>query len=164
MQIVRKIAPCLWFDDQAEADAQLYTSIFPNSKIGKIARYGEAGREFHGKPPGSVMSVTFELDGLSFTAINGGPIFKFSPAISFFVSCETQSEVDELWTKLCEGGAPNRCGWLQDKFGVSWQISPKVLVELMSDPYPKRAGAVGQAMMTMQKIDIAALERAHAGS
>jgi predicted 3-demethylubiquinone-9 3-methyltransferase (glyoxalase superfamily) len=165
MEPTKRIAPCLWFDDQAEEAAKFYTGIFENSKITQVARYGEAGREVHGKEPGSVMTVAFELDGNPFTALNGGPVFKFTEAISFQVDCETQQEVDHFWTKLSEGGDPQaqQCGWLKDKFGVSWQIVPKVLVELMSDPDPMKGQRATAAMMQMKKLDIAALMRAHAG-
>jgi predicted 3-demethylubiquinone-9 3-methyltransferase (glyoxalase superfamily) len=126
MPAVRKIAPCLWFDDQAEQAAELYTRIFPNSGIGTITRYGEAGREIHGRPPGSVMTVAFTLDGQPFTALNGGPVFRFNEAISFQVMCDTQDEVDYYWEKLGEGGDPRarQCGWLKDRFSVSWQVVP----------------------------------------
>ena len=162
MPTVSRIAPCLWFDDQAEAAAQLYVGIFPNSKIGKIAHYGEAGREFHGKPPGSVMTVAFELDGLSFTALNGGPIFKFTEAISFQIKCQTQEEVDHYWDKLSAGGDPNaqQCGWLKDKFGVSWQVVPDILIELMMDPDAAKSQKATQAMLQMKKIEIDKLKRA----
>ena len=122
MATIQRITPCLWFDDQAEAAVKFYTSIFERSRIGTISRYGEAGREVHGKRPGSVMTVAFELDGQGFTALNGGPIFKFNEAISFQVDCETQAEVDQFWTKLSAGGDPNaqQCGWLRDRYGVSW--------------------------------------------
>ena len=121
----QKISPCLWFDNQAEEAAKFYTSIFKNSKIGAISRYGEAGKEFHRKPPGSVMVVAFELEGQSFTALNGGPMFKFSEAISFQVMCENQEEVDHFWNRLSEGGSESNCGWLKDKFGLSWQVIPQ---------------------------------------
>src|SRR5262245_24554029 len=126
---MQKITPCLWFDSSAEEAARFYTSIFKNSKIGKIARYGEAGREIHGRPAGSVMTVEFEIDGQTFTALNGGPIFKFNEAISFQVMCETQDEIDSYWEKLSQGGdnAAQQCGWLKDKYGLSWQIVPTVL-------------------------------------
>jgi predicted 3-demethylubiquinone-9 3-methyltransferase (glyoxalase superfamily) len=155
-----RIAPCLWFDDQAEEAARFYTGIFRNSRIGKIARYGKAGQEFHGKPEGSVMTVAFELDGQPFTALNGGPVFKFNEAISLQVNCETQEELDHYWNKLSAGGdeKAQQCGWLKDKFGVSWQIVPAVLPELMSDR-PK-AEKTMTALLKMKKLDIAALERA----
>jgi predicted 3-demethylubiquinone-9 3-methyltransferase (glyoxalase superfamily) len=162
MPNIQKISPCLWFDNQAEAAATFYTSIFPNSAIKEVSRYGEAGKEIHGKEPGSVMVASFELDGQSFIALNGGPEFKFNEAISFQVSCKDQEEVDHYWNKLSEGGdqAAQVCGWLKDKFGVSWQIIPTALLEMLSDPdHTKSQQAMG-AMMQMQKIDIAELKRA----
>jgi predicted 3-demethylubiquinone-9 3-methyltransferase (glyoxalase superfamily) len=165
MAVIQKITPCLWFDDQAERAVEFYAAIFKNSKVVTVSRYGEAGKEVHGKPPGSVMTVAFELEGQAFTALNGGPIFKFNEAISFQVDCETQAEVDHYWTKLSEGGDPNaqQCGWLKDRYGVSWQIVPRVLVELLMDPDAGKSQRVMAAMMRMKKIDIAALRRAHAG-
>jgi predicted 3-demethylubiquinone-9 3-methyltransferase (glyoxalase superfamily) len=154
---MQKITPFLWFDGKAEEAAKFYTSIFKNSKIGRIARYGEGGPG----PKGAVLSATFELDGQEFIALNGGPQFTFSPAISFFVNCETQEEVDEIWEKLCAGGKKNRCGWLQDKFGVSWQVIPTALGKLMSDPDPEKSGRVMKAMLQMEKIDIRGLQQAH---
>jgi predicted 3-demethylubiquinone-9 3-methyltransferase (glyoxalase superfamily) len=156
------ITPCLWFDDQAEEAVKLYIGIFRNSKI---THYGEAGREIHGKEPGSVLTVAFELDGTPFTALNGGPIFKFNEAISLQVHCDTQEEIDHFWTKLSEGGDPQaqQCGWLKDKFGLSWQIVPRILVELTNDPDRAKAERATAAMMQMKKLDIAALKRAHAG-
>ncbi len=153
---MHKITPFLWFDGQAEEAMNFYVSIFKNSKIGKVSRWGEAGPG----PKGTVMSASFELDGQPFHALNGGPHYKFTPAISMFVSCETQAEVDELWDKLCAGGAPNRCGWLTDKFGLSWQIIPTALGAALGNPDPAKAARAMQAMMQMVKIDIAALERA----
>jgi predicted 3-demethylubiquinone-9 3-methyltransferase (glyoxalase superfamily) len=157
------ITPCLWFDDQAEEAATFYARIFKNSKIVKITRYGEAGREFHGKAPGSVMTVAFELDGQPFTALNGGPIFKFNEAISLQISCETQQDVDHYWQKLTEGGDPGaqQCGWLKDKYGVSWQVVPAILPKLLSDDAAKAERTMA-ALLQMKKLDIAALERAHA--
>jgi predicted 3-demethylubiquinone-9 3-methyltransferase (glyoxalase superfamily) len=165
MRAIQKITPCLWLDDQALEVAEFYTAIFRNSKIVKVARYGEAGREAHGKPAGTVMTVAFELDGQTFTALNGGPMFKFNEAISFQVDCETQKEVDYYWDKLSEGGdaRAQQCGWLKDKYGVSWQIVPRVLIELIGDPDPERSGRVMEAMLQMKKIDIDGLERAYAG-
>jgi len=154
---MQKITPFLWFDGKAEEAAKFYTSIFKNSKIGRVSRYGEAGPG----PKGAVMSATFQLDGQEFIALNGGPQFTFSPAISFFVNCETQGELDEIWEKLCDGGKKNRCGWLQDKFGVSWQVIPTALGKLMSDPDPQKSGRVMKAMLQMEKIDIRALQQAH---
>jgi predicted 3-demethylubiquinone-9 3-methyltransferase (glyoxalase superfamily) len=154
---MQKITPFLWFDGKAEDAANFYTSIFKNSKIAGIGRYGEAGPG----PKGAVMSVTFELDGQKFMALNGGPQFAFTPAISFFVNCETQPEVDQLWEKLSAGGQKGRCGWLQDKYGVSWQIIPTALGKLMSDPDAKKANRVMKAMLAMDKIDIQRLQQAH---
>src|SRR5262245_36451186 len=164
-QKIQKISPCLWFDHQAEEAASFYTSIFRNSKIGRVSRYGEAGRETHRMPPGSVMVVAFELNGQSFTALNGGPIFKFNEAISLQVNCETQEEIDYYWEKLGAGGDENarQCGWLKDKYGVSWQIVPTVLPEMTSDPNPARSGRVMEAIMKMKKINIDELKRAYAG-
>jgi predicted 3-demethylubiquinone-9 3-methyltransferase (glyoxalase superfamily) len=165
MRQIQKISPCLWFDHQAEEAASFYTSIFRNSKIGMISRYGEAGRETHRKPPGSVMTVAFELDGQTFTALNGGPIFKFNEAISLQVNCETQEEIDYYWEKLGAGGdeKAQQCGWLKDKYGVSWQIVPTVLPGMVSDPDPAKSGRVMEAMLKMKKINIDELKRAHAG-
>jgi predicted 3-demethylubiquinone-9 3-methyltransferase (glyoxalase superfamily) len=154
---MQKITPFLWFNGKAEEAAALYTSLFKNSKIGNIARYGEAGPG----PKGSVMSVTFQLDGQEFIALNGGPQFTFTPAVSFLVSCESQDEVDRLWEKLSEGGKPNRCGWLQDKFGLSWQIVPSVLGRMLHDKDPEKSKRVMLAMLQMDKLDIASLERAY---
>jgi len=164
MPVTQRIAPCLWFDHEAEDAAKFYTSIFPNSRIVEISRYGEAGHEVHGRPAGSVMTVAFELDGQPFTALNGGPVFKFNEAISLQVSCETQQEVDHYWNRLCEGGDPNaqQSGWLKDKYGVSWQVVPRVLSELMRDPDPARSGRVMEALLKMKKLDIATLKHAHA--
>ncbi len=156
---MQKITPFLWFNGQAEDVANFYTSIFKNSKILNIARYGEAGPG----PKGSVMVVTFELEGQRFMALNGGPQYTISPAISFFVDCETQGEVDDLWGKLTAGGGEVQCGWLSDKFGVSWQIIPRVLMELMQDKDPVKSQRVFKAMMGMIKIDIEGLKRAYRG-
>jgi predicted 3-demethylubiquinone-9 3-methyltransferase (glyoxalase superfamily) len=156
---MQRITPFLWFDNQAEDAANFYASIFKNSKIGKIARYGDAGPG----PKGSVMVVGFTLDGQEFTALNGGPNFKFTEAISFVVNCETQQEVDHYWSKLSAGGKEVQCGWLKDKYGLSWQIAPTALPCLISDPDPVKSQRVMKAMLQMVKIDIAALERAHAG-
>jgi predicted 3-demethylubiquinone-9 3-methyltransferase (glyoxalase superfamily) len=165
MQVSHKITPCLWFDDQAEKAAEFYTAIFKNSKIVKIARYGEAGHEAHGRPAGTVMTVAFELEGQAFTALNGGPVFKFNEAISFQVNCETQEDVDYFWAKLSQGGdeKAQQCGWLKDKYGVSWQVVPTALPEMISDPDPQKSGRVMEAMLLMKKLDIAKLERAYAG-
>ena len=165
MPSVDKITPCLWFDDQAEIAARFYTSIFPNSKITSISRYGEAGKEIHGHEPGSVLTVAFELDGQPFTGLNGGPMFTFNEAISFQVGCQTQEQVDYFWDRLSRGGdeKAQQCGWLKDRFGVSWQIVPRVLPKLLNDPDPAKATRTAQAMFGMKKLDIAELERAHAG-
>ncbi|HSF32716.1 MAG TPA: VOC family protein [Candidatus Tectomicrobia bacterium] len=165
MQRVQRITPCLWFDDQAEEAVAFYTAIFGNSKIVSILRYGEAGYEVHGKPAGTVMTVAFELDGQAFTALNGGPMFKFNEAISFQVNCETQEEVDYYWEKLTDGGDENaqQCGWLKDKYGVSWQVIPGVLLKIVNDPDSEKSQRAMQAMLQMKKIDIEALKRAYAG-
>jgi predicted 3-demethylubiquinone-9 3-methyltransferase (glyoxalase superfamily) len=157
----QKITPCLWFDDQAEEATKFYTGIFKNSKIVAVTRYTEAGQEFHQKKPGSVMTVEFELDGQTFTALNGGPLFKFSEAVSFQVDCATQQEVDHFWDKLSAGGAPSQCGWLKDRYGVSWQVVPSVLPQLLTDP--AKAERVMTALMGMTKLDIAALQAAAEG-
>jgi predicted 3-demethylubiquinone-9 3-methyltransferase (glyoxalase superfamily) len=154
---MQKITPFLWFDNQAEEAVNFYVSLFKNSKINNVKRYGDAGPG----PKGSVMIVSFQLESEEFLALNGGPHFKFTPALSLYVDCETQGEVDQLWDKLSAGGRKDRCGWLQDKYGLSWQIIPKALQELMSDPDPKKSASVMQAMLKMDKIDIEALKRAH---
>ncbi len=165
MPTVQKITPCLWFDSQAEEAVRFYTSIFKNSKIGAISRYGEAGKEIHGKQPGTAMSLAFELGGQAFTAINGGPLFKFTEAISFQVTCQTQEEIDYFWEKLCAGGDPKaqQCGWLKDKFGVSWQVVPANLPQLIGGSDPKKSGRAMQALLQMKKLDIAKLQKAHDG-
>jgi predicted 3-demethylubiquinone-9 3-methyltransferase (glyoxalase superfamily) len=165
MSSAQRITPCLWFEDQAEEAASFYTGIFKDSRIGRISRYGEAGREVHGRPPGTVMTVAFELDGQAFTALNGGPVFKFNEAISFQVSCQDQKEVDYYWEKLSEGGdeKAQQCGWLKDKYGVSWQVVPTVVMALISDPASEKSQRAMAAMLQMKKIDIARLERAYAG-
>ena len=162
MAILQKITPHLWFDSSAEEAAKFYTSIFKNSRVTHVARYGDAVAEISGRPKGSVMTVVFELEGQTFMALNGGPIFKFSPAISFLVSCETQTELDGLWDKLTEGGEIEQCGWLKDRYGVSWQIVPSVLGEMMADNDPARVEKVAKAMLQMKKIDIEGLRRAYA--
>jgi predicted 3-demethylubiquinone-9 3-methyltransferase (glyoxalase superfamily) len=153
---MQKITPFLWFDGRAEEAMNFYVSIFRNSKIGEVRRWSGGGP----MPAGSVMSASFELDGQPFHALNGGPQYQFTPAISMFVSCESQAEVDELWDKLVEGGKPSRCGWLIDKFGLSWQIIPTALGKALSNPDSAKAGRAMQAMMQMTKIDVAALETA----
>lgn len=154
---MQKITPFLWFDGKAEEATNFYTSIFPNSKIVSVMRYGEAGPG----AKGSVMSATFELHGQEFMALNGGPMFSFSPAISLFVQCETQEEVDKFWEKLSEGGEKQRCGWLKDKFGVSWQVVPTVLGQLLQDKDAEKSKRVMHAMLQMDKLDITGLQRAH---
>jgi predicted 3-demethylubiquinone-9 3-methyltransferase (glyoxalase superfamily) len=154
---MQRITPFLWFDDQAEEAMNFYVSIFKNSKVGRVTRYGEAGPG----PKGSVMSATFQLEGQEFMALNGGPHFSFTPAISFFVNCETQEEVDDLWKKLSAGGKTDRCGWLKDKYGLSWQIIPSALGRLMGDNNAAKAQSVMKAMLQMDKIDIARLQQAY---
>ena len=157
---MQKITPFLWFDGKAEEAMNFYTSIFPNSKIGSVMRYGDAGPG----PKGSVMSCTFQLEGQEFYALNGGPQFKFTPAISLFVNCETQQEVDELWKKLLSaGGREDQCGWLQDKYGLSWQIIPTALGQMLGDKDPKKANRAMQAMLKMKKIEIKGLQAAYDG-
>lgn len=165
MQNNHMITPCLWFDDRAEAAAQFYTAIFRNSKIVNISRYGEAGQEIHGKPAGTVMTVSFQLDGQSFVALNGGPTFKFNEAISFQVYCDTQEEVNDYWQKLSAGGdeTAQQCGWLKDKYGVSWQIIPRILIELLNHPDAATSQRVTTAMLQMKKIEIDELKRVAAG-
>jgi len=158
---MQKITPFLWFDNQAEEAAKFYTSIFKNSKITDIARYGEAGAKVSGRAKGSVMTVSFELDGQEFTALNGGPVFKFTEAVSFVVNCKTQKEVDELWEKLSAGGEKSQCGWLKDKYGLSWQIVPTVLTEMLQDKDPGKSERVMQAMLKMQKLDIETLKQSY---
>jgi predicted 3-demethylubiquinone-9 3-methyltransferase (glyoxalase superfamily) len=153
---MQKITPCLWFDDQAEEAANFYTSIFKNSRILDVSRYGEAGP----RPAGMVMTVSFELDGQEFVALNGGPEFTFDEAISFQVDCETQAEVDDFWSRLSEGGEEGPCGWLKDRFGLSWQIVPRRLIELINDPDREKSQRAMSAMLGMKKIDIAAVEQA----
>ena len=159
----RRISVCLWFDDQAEAAVNFYVSIFKNSRVGSVSRYDEQGAKVSGRPRGSVMTVEFELDGQPFVALNGGPLFKFTEAISLVVNCETQAEVDAFWTKLSTGGQEVQCGWLKDRFGLSWQIVPTVLPEMLRDKDPQKASRVMAAMLSMKKIDIAALKHAYEG-
>jgi predicted 3-demethylubiquinone-9 3-methyltransferase (glyoxalase superfamily) len=165
MHVTQKIAPCLWFDSQAEEAARFYVSVFKNSKIVSVARYSKAGQETHKRPAGSVMVVAFELDGQAFTALNGGPVFTFNEAVSLQINCDTQEEVDYYWEKLSKGGNPRaqQCGWLKDKYGLSWQVVPRVLPEMLKDHESPKAERAMQAMLRMKKIDIAELERAFAG-
>jgi predicted 3-demethylubiquinone-9 3-methyltransferase (glyoxalase superfamily) len=162
---VPRITPCLWFDNQAEEAVRFYASIFKNSKIGKITRYGKEGFEIHGRPEGSVMTVEFEINGQTFTALNGGPIFKFNESVSFQVLCETQAEVDYYWEKLTPGGdeKAQQCGWLKDKYGLSWQVFPKVMSELVGDPHSAKSQRAMKAMLQMKKIDLERLKRAYDG-
>ncbi len=165
MPSIQRITPCLWFDQQAEEAATFYTGVFKNSKITHISRYGNAGQEVHGQKPGTVMLVAFELDGHSFTALNGGPVFKFNEAVSFQVNCDSQQEIDYYWDQLSAGGAPEaqQCGWLKDRYGASWQIVPRAMGELMTSADPAQSNRVMTAMLKMKKIDLAALQRAFAG-
>lgn len=163
-KITQKITPFLWFDDKAEEAAKFYTSIFKNSKIGNITRYDEEAAGPTGRPAGSVMTVDFQLGGQEFVALNGGPMFKFTEAISLVVHCETQAEVDHYWDKLSAGGREVQCGWLKDKYGLSWQIVPNALIELVQDKDPAKSRRVMAAMMQMKKIDIAGLKAAYAAS
>jgi predicted 3-demethylubiquinone-9 3-methyltransferase (glyoxalase superfamily) len=160
---MQKITPFLWFDNQAEEAVKFYTSVFRNSKIGTMVRYDDAGAKAAGKPKGSVMTAAFQIEGQDFTAINGGPVFKFTEAVSFVVSCDTQADVDYYWTKLSEGGDPKaqQCGWLKDKFGLSWQIVPTALSRLLGDEDTKKSIRVMDAMLQMKKIDIAKLQQAY---
>jgi predicted 3-demethylubiquinone-9 3-methyltransferase (glyoxalase superfamily) len=158
---MRKITPCLWFDHQAEESAKFYVSIFKNSKMGSITRYGEAGAGVSGRPKGTVMTVTFKLDGQEFMALNGGPIFKFTEAISFIVNCKTQKEIDGLWEKLSEGGKKGMCGWLKDKYGLSWQIVPTGFDKMMKDADSTKSERVMKALLQMSKLDIKTLKRAY---
>jgi len=166
MQIAQTITPCLWFDNQAEEAAAFYTAIFRNSRIGRISRYGKEGFEIHGRPEGSVMTVEFELDGQAFTALNGSPVFKFNEAVSFQVICETQQEVDFYWDKLTAGGdeKAQQCGWLKDRFGLSWQVFPRILTELVGDPGSGKSQRAMKAMLQMKKIDMDAIRRAYEGT
>jgi predicted 3-demethylubiquinone-9 3-methyltransferase (glyoxalase superfamily) len=163
MKITQKITPCLWFDHQAEEAAKFYTSIFPNSRITNIVRFSNVGQEIHGRPPGSIMTVAFELNGQPFTGLNGGPIFVFNEAISFQIDCDTQEEVDYYWDKLSEGGdaKAQQCGWLKDQFGVSWQVVPRILTEMIQDASSDKAQRATRAMLAMKKIDISELKKAY---
>jgi predicted 3-demethylubiquinone-9 3-methyltransferase (glyoxalase superfamily) len=158
---MQKFTPCLWFDDNAEEAVKFYTSIFRNSKIKAVTHYGEAGAAASGRPKGSVLTVLFQLDGQEFLALNGGPHFKFSPAISFIANCGTQKEIDELWKKLSEGGETEQCGWLRDKFGVSWQIVPADIGKMMQDKDAEKTDRVMRAILQMSKIEIKKLKEAY---
>ena len=158
----KKITPCLWFDTQAEEAAKFYASVFKNTNIGKISRYGQEGFEVHGKKAGTVMTVEFEIEGQKFLALNGGPHFKFNEAVSFQVPCETQEEIDYFWSTLAKDGEEGRCGWLKDKFGLSWQVFPRALPEMLMDGNSETAQRVMRSMLQMRKIDIGALKRAQA--
>jgi predicted 3-demethylubiquinone-9 3-methyltransferase (glyoxalase superfamily) len=159
------LAPCLWFDDQAEAAVELYTSVFPNSRVVRVTRYGREGFDLHGRPEGSVMTIDFELDGHALTALNGGPHFTLNEAISLQVYCDTQAEVDHYWTRLGEGGDPKaqQCGWLKDRFGVSWQVIPRASLDLFGDPESAASQRAMRALLRMEKLDLAALQRAYDG-
>lgn len=163
MAITQKIVPNLWFDYQAEEAVQYYTSVFPNSSIGRITRFGKEGYEVHHRPEGSVMTIEFEIEGQKYLALNGGPVFQFNEAVSFVVNCETQEEVDYYWNKLSEGGDPKaqQCGWLKDKYGLSWQIVPTILDVLLSDSDKEKAGRVMNAMLGLKKLDIETLQLAY---
>lgn len=161
----QKIVPCLWFDSQAEEAAKYYTSVFKDSRIGKITRYGKEGFEIHGKPEGSVLTVEFEIEGQTFTAMNGGPAFRFNEAVSFQIMCETQEEIDDYWEKLTRGGdeQAQQCGWLKDRYGVSWQVVPAGLDEMVGNPDSEQSQRAMRAMLQMKKIDLAELRRAYDG-
>ena len=159
--MIQKISPCLWFDNQAEEAVNFYVSIFKNTRIGNITRYGEEGAKVSGRPKGSVMTVTFELDGQEFMALNGGPHFTFTEAVSFIINCESQEEIDELWESLSEGGEKSQCGWLKDKYGLSWQIVPTVLNEMMQSHDSKKTERVMRALLHMKKLDIKRLQEAY---
>ena len=164
MKLAGPITPCLWFDTQAEDAAKFYCGVFENSRIKHVARFPDTGREIHGKDAGTVMTVAFEIDGQEFLALNGGPQFKFDQAVSFILYCQSQKEVDYFWTKLTEGGGQEgHCGWLKDKFGMSWQVTAAVLPKMMTDPDGRKTARVMDAFMTMKKLDVAAIERAYAG-
>ncbi|MGH6791697.1 MAG: VOC family protein [Methyloceanibacter sp.] len=159
----QKITPCLWFDSEAEDAAKFYCSVFKDAKINSVSRYGKEGFEIHGRPAGSVMAVEFELEGQKFVGLNGGPHFMFDEAVSFQIHCKTQDEVDYFWSKLTEGGKEGPCGWLKDKFGLSWQVVPDILTKMLMDADPQKSQRVTKAFLQMKKFDIAALEHAYAG-
>jgi predicted 3-demethylubiquinone-9 3-methyltransferase (glyoxalase superfamily) len=160
---MRGITPSLWFDDRAEEAARFYTSVFPDSRVGRIARYGEAGAKISGRAAGSVMTVDFELQGQAFVALNGGPQFPFTEAVSFIVNCDSQEEVDHYWDALSEGGEPGPCGWLKDRYGVSWQIVPTILYEILDDEDPTKWERMMEALLGMKKLDVEGLRRAAEG-
>jgi predicted 3-demethylubiquinone-9 3-methyltransferase (glyoxalase superfamily) len=160
---MQKLTPCLWFDDKAEEAATFYVSIFKNSKLGPMTRYGDAGAQASGRPKGSVMTVTFQIEGQEFLALNGGPIFKFTEAVSFMVKCTSQAEIDEMWCKLSDGGEEGPCGWLKDKYGLSWQIVVPEWDEMLQDKDTKRSERVMEAILQMTKPDLAKIKRAYAG-
>jgi predicted 3-demethylubiquinone-9 3-methyltransferase (glyoxalase superfamily) len=163
MAVSHNITPCLWFDSQGEEAAKHYTSIFKDSKIKSVSHYTSEGQDVHGKPPGSVLTVEFELEGRNFVALNGGPQFKFTEAVSFQVFCDSQDEVDHFWSKLGEGGEEGPCGWVKDKFGLSWQVVPKVMMAMLMDTDRTKANRAMKAMLQMRKLDIATLQKAYAG-
>lgn len=165
MPAISNLVPCLWFDSEAEEAATFYTAVFDNSRITDVTRYGKEGHEIHGREPGSVMVVAFELDGHPFTALNGGPVFRFNESVSFQVMCETQGEVDYFWDRLGEGGDPQarQCGWLKDRFGLSWQVIPRRALELIRDPDSAKAQRATRALLSMKKLDLSELERAYNG-
>lgn len=166
MSIQKRIRPCLWFADQAEEAAQYYVGIFPNSRIVEVSRYGSEGFEVHGRPAGSVMTVVFELDGNPFMGLNGGPVFTFNEAVSFEITCETQEEIDYYWERLTEGGDPaaQQCGWLKDRYGLSWQVVPRGMEEMLAEPESPGAKRAMRAMLGMKKLDLAGLQRAYEGT
>lgn len=161
MAQVQRISPCLWFDDQAEEAATFYVSLFKNSKLGRVTRYGEVGATMSGRPKGSVMTVEYTIEGQDFLALNGGPTFTFAEAISFMVKCDTQQEIDEMWAKLAEGGEPGQCGWLKDRYGLSWQVVPTVLGDMLQDKDAEKTNRVMQAVLGMKKLDINTLRQAY---
>jgi len=162
--VKQKITPCLWFDDQAEAAAKFYVSVFKRSKLGTITRYGEAAAQVSGRPKGSVMTVMFEIDGQEFMALNGGPLFTFTEAVSFMVQCESQQEIDEMWEKLSQGGSKGQCGWLKDRYGLSWQLLSPGWEEMMTDQDPQKTERVMKAILTMTKPDVRLIKQAYGGS
>ena len=165
MASLQRISPCLWFSDQAEQAVAFYSSVFMGAKISRVTRYGQAGREVHGRPAGSVMTIEFELDGTPFTALNAGPAFTFNEAVSMQVHCDSQQEIDYYWERLGQGGDPKaqQCGWLKDRFGLSWQIVPRVLSDMLADADHAKSGRAMTSMLQMKKFDIAALQRAFEG-